>query len=272
MKKQSPKERIKPVPEFKKAQVDEILKKLKHSRTILVASTKGLPASQFQKIKSDLRGRADIMVIKKSILLRAITLSEKGMLQQFKEKVKSDCALIFSDIDTFELSALLTESQSSTKAKAGDIAPEDINVESGPTELIPGPAISELSSVGLKVAVEGGKLAVKIGATIVKKGEAIKENVASVMSKLKINPMKVGFIPLFSYDSKSDMVYEEIKIDKKGVFDELKHSISKSLGFAIHLGYATKETISFLISKASMHEKVLESKINASGGSENASS
>ncbi|MEK6818307.1 MAG: 50S ribosomal protein L10, partial [Nanoarchaeota archaeon] len=142
MKKQSPKERIKPVPEFKKAQVDEILKKLKHSRTILVASTKGLPASQFQKIKSDLRGRADIMVIKKSILLRAITLSEKGMLQQFKEKVKSDCALIFSDIDTFELSALLTESQSSTKAKAGDIAPEDINVESGPTELIPGPAIS----------------------------------------------------------------------------------------------------------------------------------
>ena len=261
MKKLNNKERIKPVPEEKKIYVEEIAKMMKHSHTILIASTRGLPASQFQKIKSNLRKKVDIRVIKKSIVNRAIASTGKGVLQNLKEKIPADSAIMFSDLDVFELSAMLTDNLSPTKARTGDIAPEDINIEPGPTELIPGPAISELSSVGLKVSVEGGKLAIKTGATIVKKGEAIKENVASVLGKLKISPMKVGFIPLFAYDSKADLIYDDIKIDKKATLDELRISISRSLGFAVNIAFTTIETIKYLITKATRQEIALASKI-----------
>ncbi|MBI2451840.1 50S ribosomal protein L10 [Candidatus Pacearchaeota archaeon] len=265
-KKKSASVRIKPVPEEKIRSVEEFSSKMKKSKTILIASTKGLPSSQFQKIKKDLRGKAEISVAKKSIIDRAIKATGKGALQELAHDFKDNSCLMFSDMDAFELSALLVESESATKAKAGDIAPEDINIDEGPTDLVPGPAISELSGVGLKVAVEGGKLAIKKGAVVAKKGEPIKENVAGVLSKLKIDPMKVGFVPVAAYDAINDKVYRNIKIDKKALIEELRQAIGKSFWFAVNLCYIAKETIGQLIAKAGREEMTIENILNKTRG------
>ncbi len=250
--------RAKPIPEEKKELVRKLVEKIKNYRTVLIASTKNLPTSQLQKIKKSFRGKAEIVVAKKSIIKRAIGSIERGTIQNLKNEIVANTCLIFSDVDAFELAALLTENQSDTKAKAGDIPPEDINIEPGPTDLPPGPAISELGSVGLKVAVEGGKLVIKNSVTVAKKGEKIDEKVANVMSKLKITPIKVGFIPLAAYDSKDDMIHAEIKIDKKSAFNELRDAIRKAIGFAVNISFVTKETISYFIFKAAKEEKTLE--------------
>ncbi|MBX4196872.1 50S ribosomal protein L10 [Candidatus Pacearchaeota archaeon] len=251
--------REKEIPEYKVKLVSDIAQKIKNAKTVLIASTKNLPSSQFHEIKKNLRGKAEISVAKKSIVIRAIEKSGKAALQPLKETIGADVALFFSDMDPFSLSGLLTDSQSAAKAKAGDIAPEDIHVEPQPTDLVPGPAISELAGVGLKVAVEGGKLAIKQPHTIAKAGDVIKENVASVMAKLGITPMKVGFEPIAAYDADADKVYVGIKIDKKAALDELRDSIKKALGFAINMKIVIKETLSYFLAKAAMEEKAMES-------------
>lgn len=250
------------VPEYKKKNIEELVSKLRASRSVLIASMRGLPSSQFHSIKKKLRGIAEIRVSKKSAFIRAIEKTEKGALQNLKEQISADSTIFFSDMDAFELSALLEESQSPAKAKSGDIAPEDISIEPGPTDLVPGPAISELSSVGLKVAVENGKLTIKKGAIVAKAGEPIKENVAGVLSKLGISPMKAGFEPLAAYDSVSDKVYIEIKINKKEKIEELRSLIRKALGFAVGLEYTTKETIGRIIARAGLEEITLLNKMN----------
>lgn len=246
----------------KKKLVSILAEKMKDSKAVLIASTKNLPSSQFQEIKKSLRGKAEIKVAKKSIIIRSIESIEKGALQNLKKYIGADIAIFFSDLEAFELSALLSENQSPAKAKAGDSAPEDIEIEPGPTELIPGPAISELSGVGLKVAVEGGKLAIKQGAVIVKKDEIVSSNVASVLAKLNIFPMKVGFLPVAAYDAVSDKVYADIKINKEETLNQLRFMIGKSFGFAVNLGYVSGETIRYFIAKAGLEEKAL---VNALG-------
>jgi large subunit ribosomal protein L10 len=248
--------------EEKKKLVNQLSKKMKSSKTVLIASTKSLPSSQFHQIKKNLRGKADIKVAKKSIVVRALKETEKGSLQNLKEHVGSDVAIFFSQEDAFKLSAILSDNQTPSKAKPGDLSPEDIKVEPGPTDLIPGPAISELSGVGLKVAVEGGKLAIKQPATIVKKGEEIKPNVASVLGKLGINPMKVGFIPIAAYDSASDKVYVGIVINKEETLESLRTLIGKALNFAANIKYTTKETVKLFLAKAGAEEKAIESLLN----------
>ncbi|MFH1802169.1 MAG: 50S ribosomal protein L10 [archaeon] len=255
--------REKPIPEYKLKSVDRIAGKLKTSKTVFIASIKGLPTSKFQKIKKNLIGKAEVMVSKKSIVLRAIDKTKRGSIGELKALIKADICLMFSELDAFELAGVLVDNQTPANAKAGDIAPEDIDVEPGPTSLVPGPAISELGSVGLKVAVEDGKLAIKQPATIVEAGEVITPKVASVLAKLGIAPMKVGFIPVGAYDSEADKVYKDIKIDKEGALEELRSAIGKALGFAVNLGYTVKETISYFISKAAMEEKALAAKIGA---------
>lgn len=255
-------EALSPMLEEKKKLIKSLSDKMKISNTVLIASTKSLPSSQFHQIKKNLRGKAEVKVAKKSIVLRAIAATEKGALQNLKEYIGSDIAIFFSQDDAFRLSALLAENQTSAKARAGDISPEDINVEPGPTDLMPGPAISELSSVGLKVAVENGKLSIKQPATIVKKGEEIKSKIVSVLGKLNINPMKVGFIPIAAYDSFSDKVYTNIIINKKATLEELKTLIAKAFNFAASIRYTTKETVKYFIAKAGMEEKALEKLIS----------
>jgi large subunit ribosomal protein L10 len=247
-------ERISKVPESKKKLVQELSKKIKESNTVLIASIKSLPTSQYQQIKKKLRGKAEVVIARKSLILRAISSSGKGAVNNLKDLVGSDFVLMFSEMDAFELSSFLTENQSPTKAKAGDIAPEDLKIEPGPTDLIPGPAISELGSVGLKVIVEGGKLAIRTGAVVAKKGQIIDAKVAGVLAKLNISPIKVGFIPVAAYDSKSDAVYSNIIINKEKILDSLRNLISKSLGFAVNVAYTTPDTIGYIVRKAGRHE------------------
>lgn len=249
------------IPQHKRDTVKKLADKMKNSKTILIASTKGLPASQFQAIKRKLRGKAEISMARKTLIMRAIADSGKGTLQTFKSSITSDFALMFSDMDAFELAGLLTESQSPTKAKVGDICPEDITIEAGLTELIPGPAISELGAVGLKVKVENGKLAIVTTAVICKKGAIIDAKVSNVLGKLNILPMKVGFIPVAAYDATGDKIYTDIKIDKKGAHEALKDAIGKAFGFAVGIGYFTAETVKFFITKAAIEERALEKKL-----------
>jgi len=250
--------REKAIPEEKISTVKELAEKIKSSKTILIASTKGLPGGQFHKIKKQLRGRADVVVAKKSLVIRAIDKVEKGAVKNLKKLVGADVCLMFSELDAFELSGILSDSQSSAKAKAGDIAPNDIVIEPGPTDLIPGPAISELGSVGLKVAVENGKLAIKNTTTIAKAGDEISDKAAGVMAKLGIAPMKVGFIPIGAYDGVSDKVYSDIKIDKAGTLEALRTAIGKTFGFAVNVGYVNEQTVKFFIAKAGLEAKALE--------------
>ena len=103
-----------------------------------------------------------------------------------------------------------------------------------------------------------------------KKGEPIKPNVAAVLGKLNITPMKVGFIPIAAYDATSSKVYSNIKINKKAALEILRVSISKSLGFAVYLNYITDKTVSHLIRKAALQEKAMQNKINDQSNKEEA--
>ena len=80
------KKRILPIPESKIKLVDEIVAKIKKSKTVLIASTKGLPASQFQKIVKSLRGHAEVTVVKKTLFVRAIEKIEKVAHRRFASR------------------------------------------------------------------------------------------------------------------------------------------------------------------------------------------
>ena len=72
---------IREIPSYKIELVKELQTKMKQYRTILLASTKGLPSSQFHSIKKKFRGTAEINVAKKSLVIRALSGTEKGVLQ-----------------------------------------------------------------------------------------------------------------------------------------------------------------------------------------------
>jgi len=238
--------------------VEELKNLMETKKTILIASIKNLPASQFQEISKKLRGKAIVKVPKKNLIIRALDSSGKEAIKDLKKKVEDSITLLFSDLDCFELAGELVINKSPAKAKAGQEAPEDIEVQAGPTDLVPGPAISELGALGIKIQIEKGKITIKDSKVIVKEGEKISQGAADVMNKLDIKPFSVGFIPLCAFDNEEGKFYAELKIDRKATLEELKTAYGKALPFAVEIGYSNEDTIKFLIGKAGSHEKVLK--------------
>ena len=245
------------VPEYKVKETKELVELIENNNTIMFASIRGLPASNFQKIKKALRDKAAVKVIKKRALLRAIEDSKKEGIKELEEHLKEDIAFLASKEDAFELSRILGESKSPVRAKAGQEAVEDVQIEPGMTELPAGPAVSELGSLGLQVKITDGKIEIMQPKVIVKSGEEVTETAASVMSKLDITPFEVGFIPLIAYDSNTGKIFTDLNIDSEQAVSELKDLFARARGMAVNLGYSTKDTITMILGKAASHEGAL---------------
>jgi large subunit ribosomal protein L10 len=242
----------------KKKAVLELVNLIKTKKTILIASIKGLPTSQFQEIGKKLRSNAVVKVPKKNLMLKAIEQSKDENVLKLKDYIKESSAVLFSDSDSFDLAFDLIKNKSPSKAKAGQEAPEDIEIQPGPTDLVPGPAISELGALGIKIQIEGGKIAIKEAKIITKKGDKISEKACDIMSKLGIKPFLIGFIPVVALDKTEGKIYTEIKIDRKETLEKLKSAYGRALPFAVNIAYTTPETIGFILGKAGMHAKALE--------------
>jgi len=249
--------KIKRVPKEKIESVKKLAEEIKNRKAVMLVSIKGIPSAQLQKIKKDLRGKAVVRVAKKSILLRALDTSEIKEIEGLKNYVQENCAILISDENPFEITAWLAENKNPIAAKEGQIAENDIIVEEGPTELVPGPVISELGSLGLQIMVEEGKITIRKSKVVVKKGERISEMAASVLQKLGIKPFMIGITPIAFYDATAKKVYVGIKIDKKKALEDLINSHSKALGFAVAISYPSKSTIRFLLAKAKAHYNAL---------------
>ncbi len=243
------------VAEAKKQKVKELAEQMKR-KTVMIISIKGLPSAQFQDIKKKLRSKARIQVAKKSSVDFALDHCGIKELHGLVQYVDDSTALLFSDVDAFEISGILADEKSPAKAKAGQIAPSDIEVKAGPTELIPGPDISALSAVGLIPKVENGKIAVMQDKVIVKEGGEITEALASIMAKLDIIPFEVGVEPVAAYmDGK---VYANIKIDKVATLIELEESFGRAIAFSVELGIINDSTIDFIIGKAGVEGNAID--------------
>jgi len=252
----------------------ELEELIKNKKTILIVSIKNIPSSQYQEIVKKLRGKAIVKVPKKNIIFRALDSSGNEAVKKLKNHIKESTAILFSDMDAFELAEELASKKSLVKAKAGQESLKDIEVQEGPTDLVPGPAITELGTLGIQIKIEKGKIHIKEPKIIVRKGEKVSAVAADIMNKFNIKPFSIGFIPLAAFDTKEGKLYLDIKIDKESTLDNFRTAFGKALGFALEIGYISKDTIRFLIRKAAAHEKALENlvpkeKINEHGKTQN---
>ncbi len=247
------------IPEYKKKLVGELADLSNNKKTILMTSIDSIPASQYQEIVKKLRGKAIVKVPKKNLAIRAFKDTKNQDLEKLETSVKenSNFAILFSDLDAFELAGELLKNKTPAKAKPGQEAPEDIEIPAGPTDLVPGPAISELGALGIQIQIEKGKIHIKEPKVVAKQGEKISQGAADIMSKLDIKPFSIGFTPILAYDNDSKTLYLEIKINREEALNDLLYLYQKALPFAMNIGYVTGETARLMIGKAAGEERRL---------------
>jgi large subunit ribosomal protein L10 len=238
----------------KKEELKDLIKK--HSVIGLIDIFK-LPSKQMQEIRKEIREKGIIKVVKKSILLNSLKELNLENFEELEKLIPQQPAILLTNLESFKIYSLISKLKFSTFAKEGDIATEDIKVSAGPTSLLPGPVISELSKVGIPAGVEEGKIVVKKDVIVAKKGDKISKELAGVLRKLKVQPMKIGLNLVAIYEN--GKIFEKEILELVNLYpDKLKEAFNQALNLSININYPTKENIQQILIKAYQNALALE--------------
>ncbi|MHC1611407.1 MAG: 50S ribosomal protein L10 [Candidatus Methanospirareceae archaeon] len=243
--------RAKRAKQWKREEVAALKNQIDAYPRVGIAKIRGLGSNQLQRIRKDLQGKALLRVSKNSLI--SISFNESGM-EDMVDFIDDQVALIFTDLDAFELYNVLEEGKIPAPIKAGAVAPFDIVIEKGPTSLTPGPIVGELQSFGIPAGIEGGKVVIKQRRVAVKEGEKVSHQLADILARLEIYPMKEGLELLAVYDREGDVLFtpEVLRIDLEKYVSEVQEVAKAAFSLATHLKYEypTRFTLTDLLREA----------------------
>lgn len=225
---------------------------LKSEGVIGVIDVAGVPATAMLGMRDTLRDSMVLTMAKKTLIRRAwknAGLSDDE-LDALLDGVDQPMLVHTDTLNAFQLYAELDKTRTGRAAKAGDVAPEDIIIEKGPTSFPPGPIVGEFNSVGIPAKIEKGKVAILKTVTAVEKGEPISADLGLMLSKLEINPIEIGLILSGAIEGGIVMVAEDLDLDLDGFTANVKSATAGAFNVACNIGWFTPETIPALLSKA----------------------
>lgn len=241
--------------EWKQKRASELTEQVKKSNVVGILTVRNLPTKQLQQIRTKLP--ATIIMATKNLMLRALEESKRKGIKDLEQYVTDQPAFIFADENPFRLTAIIKKSRSPAPAKAGDIAPNDIVIEQGPTSFMPGPVLGELKGVGIPCKIDGGKIVIEKTKTIRKAGEEIDAKLAEILGRLGVEPMEIGLDLLACFENGSVFPGDVLQIDEQEYFDNFVKAYRHTLNLSVEAAFPTKTNIETLLQKCYTSSKGL---------------
>jgi large subunit ribosomal protein L10 len=203
-------------------------------------------------MRDTLRQQMVLTMAKKTLVRRAWKKAglSKEELDTLFDGVTIPMLVQTDSLNAFQLYSELDKTRTGRAAKAGDIAPNDIIIEAGPTSFPPGPIVGEFNSVGIPAKIDKGKVSIQKTVTAVEKGQPISADMGLMLSKLEINPIEIGLILSGVIEGGTVMAASDLDLDLDGFTANVKSATSGAFNLACHIGWFTNETIPVLLSKA----------------------
>ena len=246
------------VSEKKKQELVKLKETLEKYPVIGIIDLFKMPSKQLQNIRKSLRKEVLIKMSKKGLISLALKdVKNKKNIEKLNEIKINEPGLILTQMEPFKLFRVLKSNKSLTYAKENDIAPDDLMIRAGATNLLAGPAIGELQRLKIPAMIKEGKIHVREDTTVVKKGELISSQLAGLLKKLDIQPILIGINLLAVWEDEIIYGKEVLDVDEKLYAKKISDAYISALNLAVNVGYLTKDSIKILIQKAFLEAKNL---------------
>jgi large subunit ribosomal protein L10 len=242
-------------------EVEEIKNLLTAHKYIGIASLHKVRAPQLQELKKNLSGKVYMRVLKNSLIKFAIEGLGRDDLKKLEAHLEGSNLFLFTELNPFKLSLMLERGKVKTTAKSGDTAAMNVVIPAGNTGQPPGPIISQLNAVGLPTRIESGSVWVSKDTLVVRKGEAISERLAAVLSKLGIKAVEAGLSMTAVLDEGLIIEGDLLKVDVEATRKSIEQSQSDALALSLFVAYPTSENIVLILQDA--HQKAYGLALNA---------
>lgn len=244
-------------------EVESLTSRMRDAPVVGIVNIQGIPAKQFQAMRRRLRGKVDIRVAKNTLLRIALEQAgaDKKGLGDLATALEGQIALVTTALNPFRLFRELEGTKAPAPAKGGEAAPADIWVREGETPFKPGPVVGDLQKAGIPAAIERGKVVIKKDKMLVKAGDRIPREVATVLTRLEIYPLIVGLDLRSAYEEGQVYARDVLAVDDAALRGQVSDAIRHALNLSVFVAYPTTFTLPLLLSTA--YRKALSLAVNA---------
>jgi len=240
--------------------IARLISLLREYPNVLFAELGRMPADHMQRIRRELSPDTKLMVIKKRLVPIAFSqMGERGkLLEPLLDRMPGRLVVVATRRKPWEIAIKLREMEAFTDIRPGEVAEEDVVIPSGPTQLMAGPALTDLRAMGIPCKIVGGKISITEDYVILKKGERASKQVADVLRLLGVNPVRVYLRVTGAVDS-DGIAYdpEVLYLSDEDVQRWMAEAVSSAISLGVEVGDANERTIRPMLSRAFSRARAL---------------
>lgn len=241
-----------PARQRKERMVQRIVENLREYPTVMFADFGRSPADYLQRLRKELAPDTKLMVVKKRLVPIAFSNADfrKG-LNILLDHIPQRLMIIFSKEKPWRLYQKLRGMTTYVDILPGEVAKEDIVIPAGPTDLAPGPILTDLRALGIPTKIIGGKISISENFVIVKKGERVQSQIAEILRALGIKPVEVHLEITGAVDAEGIFWSPEVLAKtQEEILEELREAASAGVALAVEQGIVTDKTAELIMRRA----------------------
>jgi len=226
---------------------------------ILLVNIDNVGAYNLQKTRQALRGKAVLLFGKNTLIRKTIRdyvekcveagNKESARIESLLPFIKGNVGMAFTNEDLNTVKGVLESFKQSAPAKIGQVAPEDVFVEPGPTGMEP-TQTQFLQALNIASKIVKGQVEIITRVHLVKAGEKIGNSEAALLDKLNIMP--------FSYKAEVKHVYDSgfvypsslLSLGPNDVLQTLSKGIQRIATISLETGFPSLASVPHLLAKS----------------------
>eukprot|EP00744_Colponema_vietnamica_P014250 GILI01019953.1.p2 GENE.GILI01019953.1~~GILI01019953.1.p2 ORF type:complete len:336 (-),score=128.78 GILI01019953.1:79-1032(-) len=207
---------------------------------ILLCNADNVGSSQMATIRVALRGKAEILMGKKTMIRKVVRnlAVSNPKLEKLLPHLVGNRGLVLTKEDPSDVRAVLNKTTVGAPAKAGSIAPVDVIVPPGLTGMEPNHT-SFFQALSIPTKISKGQIEILTPQHLVSKGAKVTQSQAVLLQKLKINPFSYGLNVEVVYDDGTVYGAEVLDLTPADVVAKFVSASRDIAAISLQIGYPT---------------------------------
>lgn len=211
---------------------------------IFIVGADNVRSKQMQQIRVSLRGIAEILMGKNTMMNKAIRtqLSSNPALEKLLPHIKGNVGLVFSKEDPVLVRDKLLENKVAAPARAGAIAPIDVIVEAQNTGMGP-EKTSFFQALNISTKIAKGSIEIVSNVHLIHAGDKVGPSEATLLQMLNVQPFHYGLVVENIYDNGAVFAPEVLDITDEQLLGKFQLGLSNVASVSLEIGYCTQASV-----------------------------
>jgi large subunit ribosomal protein LP0 len=220
---------------------------------IFLVNVDNVGSSQMQQIRFSLRGRAEVLMGKNTLMRKVFNNYLKKNpghpLENLIPMLKGNVGFVFTNGDLNDIREVVEGNKVPAPARVGAIAPVDVVIPAGPTGCDPGQtSFFQTLSIGTKI--NRGQIEIVSDVLLISKGTKVGNSEAALLQKLNIRPFAYGLVIEMVYDNGSLFNPAVLDLTEDDLCAKFVTGLRNIAAISLEIGFPTLASVPHSVANA----------------------